>query len=219
MEPTLSDLRYLYFGGAADAEYDFLKGAADLGITAGEQMEAYQRSAWEKIDELTLGVASPSLDIAGIDQTYKTLKAFANIRGDQAAAFVAPLLNLNNDAVDANYFRQHLQGNAAAASAAESVGAANSRQVGLVPAGTAPANHWGQLEITIVNYTKADRFKVVDLKCASTWGVASGNVLTRHVTVMRNSIQAINRLALAAAGGNWIAGSELSIYGAKSAFG
>lgn len=218
--PTLADLRRAYYGGGSDAEYAALLAASQAGVTALSSMDnAQKKGGWDKIAEQTLAAPAAAIDIAGIDQSYKTLKVFASLRGDTNAAFVEALVNINNDLVDANYFQERFQGSAAAASAVENLGAAASRRCGLLPALTAPAEVFGQMELTVVDYALANKIKVADVKCNALWSLGAGGMIVRHVSFIRNNHDAIQRLSIAALAGNFVAGSSVSIYGAKSAFG
>lgn len=170
-----------------------------------------------KIQEIVLGAASSTIDFSAIPQDFKSLKLLASLRGDSASAFVGALLNVNNDTTDANYYREYLQAAAATASAAEALGAANSRQIGLIAAGTAPANMFGQVEVTVVDYA-ATKIKPLEVKVTSIWGTGTGTVAVRRSTVVRNNTAAIDRLTLALGTGNFVAGSMASLYGVMSAF-
>lgn len=169
-----------------------------------------------KIAEITLGGTSSAIDINTIPNTYRTLKIFASLRGDNAFTFVGALLNLNNNTADAMYYRQYMQGNGAAVSAQESLAAANSRQIGLVAAATAPANSFSQLEITLGEYTSG-KFKTAEVRNAASWGGSTGTIFTRQSTLIFVSTAQISRVALAPSAGLWVAGSCMSIYGLKTA--
>lgn len=216
---TLADLRRLYYGGGSAAEYDFLKSAADAGITALTALQKQQTVGWRKIAEQKLVGASVAIDIAGIDQSFRHLKILASLRGDNAAAFSGVHVNINNDQADANYFNQRLQGNAAAASAQENLGGASSRAVGLVAAATAPAGHFSLMEITIPDYADGTKIKAMKVETFSTWGITTGTILSRFNTLIRNNVEAVNRVALAAQAGNLVTGSVMSVYAIESPFG
>lgn len=174
-------------------------------------------SAYHKIAEVELSAASTMIDFMTIPQTFKSLKVFASLRGDQASAFVGALLQLNNVSSDASYYRQYIQGNGATAAAQEALAAANSRQVGLLPANTATAGMFGQLEITIADYADAGKMKPVSIIEVAAWGSATGNIHVRHSTLVWASLNAINRIQLLASAGNLVSGSMASLYGLKSA--
>lgn len=97
---------------------------------------AQRPQAMFKIDEIDLAAASLSIDFTTIPQTFRSLKLHASLRGDFAGAFTGLNLNMNGSEQDGIHYRQYLQGNAANAVAQEALAVANSRQVGLVPAGT-----------------------------------------------------------------------------------
>lgn len=188
-------------------------------IDAGEAYppEIEEAGGYYKIAEQAVTSGTTALlDFSGIPQTYKVLKIFASLRCDGAALIAGILMNLNNITTNGSYYRQYLQGIAAAVTAAETLGVAGSRSFGVLPGASASGSNFANVEITIYDYTSS-KMKIVDIRNATAWGGASGQLMIRSATLVINSTAAINRIALGADNGNLVAGSIVSVYGIKSA--
>lgn len=161
------------------------------------------------IYDTTLGGAAASIDVTGIVAAYAHLMVTIYARGDTAATNVAVLMRLNGDTA-ANYDFQLLQGNAAAGSAAE-VFAATAGSVALCPAATAGANLFNSAQVFIPHYAGSTNNKqyvsISGVKTATTTG-------TMFVHVYGGSWRsnaAVNRITLLPNGGNFAAGTRVTI--------
>lgn len=178
-------------------------------------------AAWlggmSKIFDSTAGgtVASFDTGAAGIPADYAHLLVVAYLRGDTATAFTLANARFNNDSTAA-YDAQSLTANGVTvATAGTTAGATTAAQVGRVPANTAPANAFSAQIIFIPNYKGTVGHKSfiglsIDREATAT---TSDNVLNLTGGVWASVPAAISRLAILPSVGNFVAGSQVSIYG------
>jgi hypothetical protein len=158
----------------------------------------------------TLGSAAASIDITGIPTTYAHLRLLLYLRGDNASTTVQGLVRFNNDSA-ANYQTQYVQGNAAAASAGESL---SGTSLGLVtaPAASVGGNVFGGAVVDILSYANSTNQKVVQSAFSYRTGGSTGQGFVGSVTGWWATGAAINRITILASVGNWLAGSRASLY-------
>lgn len=217
--PSLSDLRYAYFGGGSDAEYDFLVNAKAAGITAQDFLEETIKSAMVKIAEINLNADAASMDIQGIPSDYRHLMFIADVRSSVAATFEFLTMFFNNDQTNANYANESRQAGGVTTITSESIEAAASRDVMLATGNTSNAFDFGTIRGIIPDYTSAIRTKTCLLTSGAAIARTTGNLL--HSTKMlhwRKAPEPINRLTIASRAGSVVkAGSYISLYGLEFA--
>lgn len=161
--------------------------------------------------DTTLGGAAASIDFTSIPATFAHLMLVVCARSDTAALTTSILVRLNNDSA-ANYDSQYVLGNGGTASAAETF-AGTSVSAGNMPGGTAPANLFGQCDISIAHYAGSANNKVLRLSAAVKAGVTTTLLQSALAAGFWRSSAAINRITLIPAAGNFAAGSRATLYG------
>lgn len=159
--------------------------------------------------------AAGVIDVQNIPATYRHLLVEAVVRAETAGVVDNVNLSLNNDAVDANYDSVVVQGVGAAVSASEAMGGASSRFVSACPGAGSPASQFAVVRIVIPNYSVATQNKTYRAESDSWESRGSGGMRLRRYSKGWNNTAAINRLTLAANGGNLATGSSMSVYGIK----
>lgn len=174
---------------------------------------------WYKLGESVLTASAASIDFNNIPQTYKHLRLILSLRSDVAATFDTQVIAINGDTTDANYRKQVMSAAAATVTAAESTGAAQTRSLMGIPGGTATAGRFGDLECTIINYTKTDRPPVLQAIGAVFYTHGAGFYSISQIALTRITAGAVTRLTLTTGNAaNFVAGSVASLYGVKSGF-
>lgn len=164
------------------------------------------------ISDTTLAADTASFDISGISSTFKHLRIEAQLRTTEGVVTSSVLVRFNNDTT-ASYDWQRVYGNAASASAAETLGA-TSFAAGFVPGASAAANFAGAVVIHIPNYAGTLFNKTVISSVTAYEGSATGNVYAGQWGGGWRSSAAINRVTVLPGGGaNFKAGSRLTLYG------
>lgn len=161
----------------------------------------------------TLGVASATIDTgaAGIASGYSILRIFALLCTDDATASASTTLTLNAD-TGANYDTIGFQGVGTANPTTST--AAGLTGINITAHGSGGgANYAGALELTIPFYASTTFYKT----CLAMVGVpdsTAANMVSVDRRFTWRNTAAISRLTLtAAAGQNFLAGCQLSIYG------
>jgi hypothetical protein len=159
-----------------------------------------------------LSGSAASFDVTGISQLFSNLLIVGYLRGDTAAATTGAILRLNNDSA-ANYDEERVTGNAAAAGAAESLGGTG-MTIAIIPANTATAGYFGAIFTIIPAYTNATGNKPV---ISPFWEASSNLTAVQFAGVAggkwRTTATAVTRITVLPGAGNFVAGSQLSIYG------
>lgn len=164
-----------------------------------------------RLYDTLLTADTASFDFQNISQDYAALKVTVYGRASTAAVNDVVWIRFNNDAT-AIYDFQYVAGVAAAASAGETF-AATSGNLGSVPANTAGANLFGDVEAWIPNYANAVNNKAYISAYANKWGVATGNIVSAQYVGFWRSNAAINRITVGAGGTLFKAGSRCVLYG------
>jgi hypothetical protein len=167
--------------------------------------------ALAQISNQTLGGAAATIDFPGIAGTFNHLLLVLAARGDTAATAVVVNLQFNGDS-GANYDIQRVTTAAAAAGGNEAFGGTSAR-VGSIAAASAAAGLSGSLYIFIPGYAGAVLHKTFISNSGWKIGVASGNIAIEEVTGHWRNTAAVTRVTLLAAAGNFIAGSQATLYG------
>jgi hypothetical protein len=162
-------------------------------------------------NSLLVGSAA-SFDIQNIPASFNHLLIIGYLRSDTAAAITGCVARFNNDSA-ANYDEDRLSASAGTPSAAESLGG-TSITLAVVPANTATANYFGAVSATLPSYLNATGNKPI----VSPFHQSDSNV-TGHVQPgvgggkWRTAGTPITRVTILPGAGNWVAGSQLSVYG------
>lgn len=150
---------------------------------------------------------------SSIPSTFKHLLLIGTGRSTAGASpDVNIQLTFNND-TGGNYdSTQHQMQNATQQSNTQA--AATSLILGHVPWSGATANNNGSFEFFILNYTDTSLFKSGSGRSTTIGATAAGvSFIARHGGFLWRSTNAINRIDLTLAAGNWAAGSGISLYG------
>lgn len=169
------------------------------------------------LDDLTVtGSALASYDTQTrsitIPQTYKELRLSVVARSTDAAANVGLSIQFNGDTA-ANYDWNRVVGQAATASAAETIGASNIG-VGLMAAGGASsAQKAGICEIYIPEYAGTTWHKMAYGKSFTMWGTTTGSNWVAGYGGIWKSTSAITRITAFPSAGSFAIGTRLTLYG------
>jgi hypothetical protein len=181
------------------------------GWATGDIVTAAEfRKGVGSIYDATLGVAAAQIDITGLIATYAHLLVALYPRNDIASAAVVVYARFNADA-GANYDSQLLRGQAATASAVETFAAAQA-QIGTMPGAAAPANVFGALQLFIPNYANSANNKSYSAVSNAKTGTTTGTFFLDCFAGGWRSNAAINRLTFFSSGGNFVAGTRITVY-------
>ena len=164
------------------------------------------------IAETTLTVAAASIDFASIAADWSHLLLVISARGDAAATSVALNARVNNDS-GANYYSQDLRGNAAAASAVETLAGTAVVASPVVPAATGPADAFGGITLLLPHYAGALDHKSLLAEYFGHRATTSGGMFVGKVGAIWKSAAAVNRVTLSASSGNLDIGTRATLYG------
>src|SRR5262249_17299627 len=145
-----------------------------------------------QLADTLLGADTANFDFTSISGSYIALKLTLYLRGDTAAATTNATLRFNNDS-GSNYDYQYGLGQAATASAAETF-AQTSCSLGSIPANTAGANLFGDIEIWIPHYAGAANNKALISSWASKSGTSTTNLTSGQMAGFYRSNTAITRI-------------------------
>lgn len=155
--------------------------------------------------------AAASFDVSGLSQSYNHLKIVCLGRSDNAVANTVYFLRFNGDS-GANYDQVTFTGINATGTTASQV-AITGIQLGSMPGANATASRAGVIEYLIPAYAGTTFFKTViaangwnETTAVGTQSMKSGHGLWR-------SAAAITQVTILPGVGNFIAGSQCSIYG------
>lgn len=154
----------------------------------------------------TLGSAG-SWDVSGLSGSYDRLQIILSIRGNVAAGGVGVYITFNNDTTNTNYFTQSIQYGDGAVTGTT----ANDRQAFAVPASSADAGAFGEIEAWIPNYARTVAHKLFMGKVSD--ARSNGNRWGKDTTMKWANTAAINRIAVAAnnADTQFVTGSRFQI--------
>ena len=161
----------------------------------------------------TLGGAAASIDITGIPTTYAHLMVLVYGRGDSASTAINVNARLNNDSAT-NYGWQYVSASGSTASAADQGAAAvTSILLGQLPAASAPANVFGQINTELAHYANATNQKTLSARSLErTAAIAASSMTIFTLGGVWTGTAAINRITLFPASGNFVAGTRASVY-------
>lgn len=165
-------------------------------------------SAMVLLGNSTLGGDAATVSVDSIPSGYRALKIIAWLRGTQAATSIWCNGLLNDDS-GANYDLMQLAALSSTVSATTQ-NAASSFSVGTIPAASATAGMFAQVEITIAEYAGSAR-KVLKIDNVATYGTSNETILNINSCAWR-STAAITKVTFITAA-NFLAGSKMAVYG------
>lgn len=173
----------------------------------------------ELIAESILGASATTIDIQSIPATYKDLVIFAVLRSDAAGTSLDNLaMRLNNDSsgvYDSNRLWTYSSGATLAASLTDN---GSSFDLGAVLAATATASRFSTVEITVFDYASTTRHKGIAHEVQAVNSGSNANAFWARTVGVWGATAAVNRITLLpSTGPNFIAGSQIRIYGTKGA--
>lgn len=158
-----------------------------------------------------LGAAAASIDTGvTLPTTYAHMRVVLIGRGDTAASTVGANLRLDNDSAG-NYYAQRIRGNAATAVGTELL-AQTSFAAGFLPAATATAGFAGALTIDLPGYATATFSKPVLCKASCPTATTTGALFADETEGIWASTSAINRVTMLTSAGNFVAGTQMTVY-------
>lgn len=151
--------------------------------------------------------AAGSWDVSGLSGSYDRLQIILSIRGHVAAGGVGIYITFNNDTTNTNYFTQSIQYGDGAVTGST----VNDRQAFAVPADSADAGAFGEIEAWIPNYARTVAHKLFMGKVSD--ARSNGNRWGKDMTMKWANTAAITRIAVAAnnADTQFVIGSRLQI--------
>ena len=167
-----------------------------------------------RLFDTTLGADAATLDTGAgtpLSGAYKHLVIMASLRGTKVATTTAVRLRFNDDS-SAVYARAYAGRANGVAVTGEAVGQTFS-EIGSAPGASATGSRFGVVVIEVPGYSKSDRFKTFTGKLAERFGAASGNSEMITIEGTWDDTDPITRVALFPDTNNWLAGSELTVYG------
>ena len=174
-------------------------------------LEGAASSAMELIYEELLASAQASFDITSIPDSYKHLALIFQARSDDGAGQDTTWCRINNDS-GSNYYSETLTVYAETTSPVESLGGTQIF-TGNVPAAAAPAGAAGSGRLHLPNYAGTTFQKIIEGLAVNRNGTVSTGVRQDHISGHWLNTAAINRLTLYPGNGEFIAGSQVSLYG------
>jgi hypothetical protein len=167
-----------------------------------------------KIAESVLVGSVSTVSFLAIPSTYRTLVLDWYTRADAVATSTAMAGQLNADTGN-NYDWMQIGSAGSGATSPAGAVADGAFQFGDTTASTAPANTFGGGRLVIPNYAGAVGHKVGFYQAASKTVAAVANLVWESGSLWwRNTAPITSMLIFPRAGGNLIAGSTLSLYGA-----
>jgi hypothetical protein len=169
------------------------------------------------ICDLTLIAAQASFDTntilgGNIPTSGRHLWVLVSGQGSAAATAVNLQLVLNND-TGANYYRESSQVNGSTPTygGGEAIAAANAF-MGNIPAATVGGNRAGFGSVLIASYAGTTFGKNILVNHGYAQGITTGNLILDSNYIFYNSSSAVTRVAITLSSGNFIAGSQFTVY-------
>lgn len=156
-----------------------------------------------------------SFDVQNIPQVYAHLECILVARGTVASTATQIEVRFNNDS-GSNYDRVVSRGRQTTMAVGEEIGS-TSLELGQVAAASASAGMAGQARFCIGDYAGTTLRKQVTAENGAGWGDATDGQEVRNSSGEWRSTNAITRITVFPASGNWLAGSRFTIYGLGAA--
>jgi hypothetical protein len=164
--------------------------------------------ATTQIFDSTLGAPAANIDIAAIPAAFNHLMLVMFLRGDTAAVATTLQATLNNDG-GANYDWEEVIN----ATGANAQGQTSAR-AGRFPANTAAAGDFATITGYIANYRDATNKKSYAATIGGREGTGAGSFKSgTYGFSWLGAAAIVNRITLAPAAGNFVAGSRVTLYG------
>lgn len=168
-----------------------------------------------QIAQIVVSTPANTETFSSIAGTFSNLRVTVSGRFSDAAANENISIQFNGDS-GANYDFENLQG---VSTTVSSVGSAaqTSGFVGRLPAGNATANFPGQSIIDLVNYAGTTFFKTAQASGGylTTAGTVSNYTTLMNTTIWRSASAITSITLIDGGGGNFVAGTVLTLYGYK----
>jgi hypothetical protein len=171
-------------------------------------------SGIEKLFDTLLSSPAADITIPNIPQTYSHLRMIGMLRGDLAAAYTDLRMQFNGD-TGANYDSYQMYSFAAGAAAvSELLAQTQMGWVSTINAGTATAGFFTPVVFDIPDYRSVLASKMVQGR-ASMWYSTGSQTLYLRVLEgrWRTFSSPLTSIRFFLAGGNFVAGSRLTLYG------
>jgi hypothetical protein len=174
-------------------------------------------NTFELIASSTVGSGgAASIDFTSIASTYTDL--VLKVSGRSTASFTRRAMRviINNSSTAADYADRYLLGSGSAASSgADAAGSQTYIVAWDLPAASATANTFANIEIYIPNYASSSAYKSLSID-----GVAEDNITAAYMGLVAgiyNQNTAISRITVAPDSGNFAQYSTAYLYGVKNA--
>ena len=155
------------------------------------------------IESKTLATAAASIEFTSIPQTYTDLVLLISARTDFSTGAVQGLISFNSDT--SNFSSRYLLGSGSAASSGTLA-----RYIGQSQPSTYTANTFTNKSVYIPNYTSSTS------KSYSVDSVEENNATLAYQDIVAGlwtGTSAISSIQIGLSGGNYVAGSTISLYG------
>lgn len=165
------------------------------------------------IADALLAADAANFDLTSIPQTYKHLKLVLSLRSNQAGATDYATVRFNGDATA--LYTSLLTGWVQTAAFNGYDPAVTKGRVGLIPGNTGTdAGTFGSTEVLIPDFANAAKKKNYSSLSGVTWANSVNNSSALSLSGFWSALAAINRITiLPNAGGLFLAGSRVSLYG------
>lgn len=163
------------------------------------------------IETIEVAIAAANIDFTTIPATYDHLRLVLNGRGTNASTNEALYLTFNADG-GANYDRERLTANAAAAAVTETL-AQTSGAVGNLPSATATAGLGGSITVDFPDYKGTAYEKTYIALGASKPAEVAGGIFIYNICGYWRSAAAIDQITLTLGAGNFDVDTIASLYG------
>jgi len=187
---------------------------ADSAQTAGVKWAtpaAGASGAWTLLSTTNLASAG-TFDITSISASYNDLICILIARSAAVVATDVPWFVLNNDTTS-TYYRAGTQSQSATVNGLENRGDNQIKGGQVTGSSSGVANSFGVVELVIYGYASTVWLKATQWQSFNQNGTASGGINQQTGGTEWNSTAAVNRVSCSAAGGNFVTGSQLRIYG------
>lgn len=209
---TFDDSGLVVITGVGDVE-------AALALVDAALVSQSTAPAMELIDEELLGADAAAITFSAIPATFKDLVVVGELRGTEAAAYVATLnIRVGHTTVDtgANYRWNQTRHDAAARNDAQSSGGTATAVVlaAAIPGASGDANTFGMVDIDLRRYATTGRWRNMQIR---TEAMAAENNPQQTIAMgtWENTADTVDCISVFPGAGNWLAGSHLSLYGRR----